>query len=87
MCGVNDFDWFNSGFDCFEIFGKMDLVKAAVVGFVLESMAMGLILVLVSPFSTAVHIVDTIYFSMIAANTIGFVLWVYLANMFKQRQK
>ncbi len=68
------------------ITGKWYLLKAAAMGFVLESMAMGLILVLVSPFSTAVHIVDTIYFSMIAANTIGFVLWVYLVNMFKQHK-
>ncbi len=69
------------------ITGKWYLLKAAAIGFVLESMAMGLILALVAPFNTAVHIVDTIYFSMIGANTIGFVLWVYLANMFKHNNQ
>ncbi len=68
------------------ISGKWYLVKAAVVGLLLESMAMALILVLV-PFGQAVGILDKIYFSMIGANTIGFVLWVYLANKFRQTQQ
>jgi LytS/YehU family sensor histidine kinase len=72
------------------ISGKWYLVKAAVVGFLLESMAMVMILVFV-PWAQASHIVETIAFSMIGANTIGFVLWVYLANKLKigqhQQQK
>jgi LytS/YehU family sensor histidine kinase len=68
------------------ISGKWYLVKAAVTGFLLESMAMGMILLLV-PSAQAFHIVDTIAFSMIGANTIGFVFWVYLANKLKIKQK
>jgi LytS/YehU family sensor histidine kinase len=64
------------------ISGKWYLVKAAVTGFLLESMAMGMILLLV-PSTQAFHIVDTIAFSMIGANTIGFIFWVYLQNKLK----
>ncbi len=64
------------------ISGKWYLVKAAVIGFLLESMAMGMILLLV-PSAQAFHIVDTIAFSMIGANTIGFIFWVYLQNKLK----
>lgn len=64
------------------ISGKWYLAKAAVTGFLLESMAMGMILLLV-PSTQAFHIVDTIAFSMIGANTIGFVFWVYLSNKLK----
>jgi LytS/YehU family sensor histidine kinase len=45
-------------------------------------MAMGMILLLV-PSTQAFHIVDTIAFSMIGANTIGFIFWVYLQNKLK----
>jgi LytS/YehU family sensor histidine kinase len=45
-------------------------------------MAMGMILLLV-PSAQAFHIVDTIAFSMIGANTMGFVFWVYLSNKLK----
>ncbi len=65
--------------------GRWYLVKAAVAGFLLESMAMAMILVLV-PSTQAFHIVETIAFSMIGANTIGFVFWVYLANKLKIKQ-
>ena len=65
-----------------KISGKWYLVKAAVTGFLLESMAMGMILLLV-PSAQAFHIVDTIAFSMIGANTIGFIFWVYLQNKLK----
>ncbi len=65
------------------ISGKWYLVKAAVLGLGLESLAMGLIVMLVP---TGSAIVDKIYFSMIGANTIGFVLWVYLANSLKKTQ-
>jgi LytS/YehU family sensor histidine kinase len=64
------------------ISGKWYLAKAAVTGFLLESMAMGMILLLV-PSAQAFHIVDTIAFSMIGANTIGFIFWVYLSNKLK----
>jgi LytS/YehU family sensor histidine kinase len=79
-----------SGLISMRISGKWYLVKAAVAGFLLESMAMAMILVFV-PWTQASHIVETIAFSMIGANTIGFVLWVYLANKLKivqpQKQK
>jgi LytS/YehU family sensor histidine kinase len=68
-----------AGFISTKISGKWYLLKAAVAGFLLESMAMAMILVFV-PWPQATHIVETIAFSMIGANTIGFVLWVYLAN-------
>ena len=67
-----------------KITGRLYLLKGAVLGFVLESAAMGLILVLV-PFSQAVGIVEKIAAPMIAANTIGLVLWLYLANKWKQQ--
>jgi len=63
------------------ISGKWYLLKAAAAGFLLETMAMALIIVLVP---TGVEIVEKIAFSMIGANTIGFTLWVYLANKFRQ---
>lgn len=79
-----------SGLISMRISGKWYLVKAAVAGFLLESMAMAMILVFV-PWTQASHIVETIAFSMIGANTIGLVLWVYLANKLKisqpQKQK
>lgn len=68
-----------SGLVSTRISGKWYLVKAAVAGFLLESMAMAMILVFI-PWTQASHIVETIAFSMIGANTVGFVLWVYLAN-------
>jgi LytS/YehU family sensor histidine kinase len=69
------------------ISGRLYLVKGAVTGFVLESAAMGLILLLVQPLSKAVSIVDQIAVPMISADTIGLVLWLYLANRLRlQRQ-
>lgn len=65
------------------ISGKWYLLKAAVIGFLLEAMAMGLIILLVP---TGIEIVEKIAFSMIGANTIGFVLWVYLVGKFRQSQ-
>lgn len=75
-----------SGLISTRLSGKWYLVKAAVAGFLLESMAMGMILVFV-PWAQATHIVETIYFSMIGANIIGFVLWVYLTNKLKINQQ
>jgi sigma-B regulation protein RsbU (phosphoserine phosphatase) len=69
-----------SGLVSTRLIGKMYLVKGVVLGVALESAAMGLILVLVSPFDTAVAIVSQIAVPMIAANTIGLVLWMYLFN-------
>jgi LytS/YehU family sensor histidine kinase len=65
--------------------GKFYLVKGAVLGVVLESAAMGLILVLV-PFNQALAIVQQIAVPMVAANTIGLVLWLYLADKWKKTQ-
>jgi len=60
--------------------GKLNLAKIAVLGLVLESGGMGAILLLVQPLGAAVNIVSQIAFPMIAANTIGLVLWAYLFN-------
>jgi LytS/YehU family sensor histidine kinase len=65
------------------ITGKFYLLKGAALGLILETAAMGLILVLV-PFSQATAIVETIAVPMIGANTIGLLLWLYLANKWKQ---
>lgn len=69
-----------------KITGKWYLLKGAALGFVLESMAMILILILV-PFTQAVAIVEKIAFPMITANTVGLVMWLYLANKLKQIEK
>jgi LytS/YehU family sensor histidine kinase len=63
-----------------KLLGKMYLLKGATLGLVLESGAMGLILLLVKPFDKAASIVSQIAVPMIAANTIGLVLWMYLFN-------
>ena len=68
-----------SGLVSTKLTGRLYLLKGAAVGFVLESFAMALILVLV-PFETAWPIVQEIAIPMISANTIGLVLWLYLFN-------
>ncbi len=65
--------------------GKLNLAKVAVLGLVLESGAMGAILLLVQPLDAAVNIVSQIAFPMIAANTIGLALWAYLFNKLDSR--
>jgi phosphoserine phosphatase RsbU/P len=75
-----------SGLVSSKIAGRLYLVKGAVLGFVLESMAMGLILMLV-PFSQALVIVGKIAVPMISANTVGLILWLYLANKLKAETK
>ncbi len=72
-----------SGFVSTKLSGKRYLLKGAVLGLVLESGAMGLILLLVQPFDNAVNIVSQIAVPMITANTIGLVLWMYLFNKCK----
>ncbi|MBE3115782.1 hypothetical protein IMZ68_01125 [Candidatus Bathyarchaeota archaeon] len=67
-----------SGFVGTKLLGKTYLLKGAVLGIGLESFAMGLILLLVQPFSKAVTIVSQIAIPMITANTIGLLLWLYL---------
>ena len=69
-----------SGLVSTRIVGKFYLLKGAALGLVLESTAMALILVLVSPFSHAVSIVEQIAVPMISADTLGLVLWLYLAK-------
>ena len=69
-----------SGVVSLKLKGKNYLLKGAVLGLVLESAAMGLILLLVQPFETAVNIVSQIAVPMIVANTVGLVLWMYLFN-------
>jgi LytS/YehU family sensor histidine kinase len=60
------------------------LLKAGLLGLVLESAAMGLILVTVQPLDAAVAILVQIAVPMIAATTIGLMLWVYLSKTEKQ---
>ena len=71
-----------SGLVSTKMLGKMYLLKGALLGIVCESFAMGLILLIVQPFETAVNIVTQIAFPMITANTIGLVLWLYLFSRF-----
>ncbi|XHH08924.1 MAG: LytS/YhcK type 5TM receptor domain-containing protein [Candidatus Bathyarchaeia archaeon] len=73
-----------SGLVWMKISGKNNLIKAALLGFSLESVAMALILVLVQPLDVAVGILSQIAVPMISATTIGLVLWVYLSNWQKQ---
>jgi len=65
---------------------KLNLAKVVVLGLVLESGAMGAILLLVQPLDAAVNIVSQIAFPMIAANTIGLALWAYLFNILDSRR-
>ncbi len=69
-----------SGLVSTKMLGKTYLLKGAILGLVMESGAMGLILLLVQPFDTAVAIVSQIALPMIIANTVGLVLWMYLFN-------
>ncbi|MGD6932902.1 MAG: LytS/YhcK type 5TM receptor domain-containing protein [Candidatus Bathyarchaeia archaeon] len=73
-----------SGLVWTRISGKACLLKAALLGLVLESAAMGLILVLVQPLDVAVGILSQIAVPMISATVIGMVLWVYLFNAQKR---
>jgi sigma-B regulation protein RsbU (phosphoserine phosphatase) len=59
--------------------GKYYLLKAAALGLVLESFAMGLVFIFV-PFETAYMTVYQVYIPMVAASTIGLVLWTYFLN-------
>jgi LytS/YehU family sensor histidine kinase len=65
----------------------MYLLKGAALGFVLESFAQGLILLLVQPFNAALNIVSQIAIPMIVANTIGLFLWMYFFNKWKMTQQ
>ncbi|MCW4028946.1 MAG: hypothetical protein NWE92_04790 [Candidatus Bathyarchaeota archaeon] len=71
-----------SGLVSMWIAGRFYLLKGALLGLVLESAAMGMILLLV-PFTQALSIVGKIAVPMIAANTIGLVLWLYLAKKWR----
>jgi LytS/YehU family sensor histidine kinase len=75
-----------SGLISTKVTGKLYLLKGAALGLGLESTAMGLILVFVQPFSQATTIVGKIAVPMITANTVGLVLWMYLADRWKQPQ-
>ena len=76
-----------SGLVSTKLEGKMYLLKGAALGFVLESIAQGLILLLVQPFDAALNIVSQIAIPMIAANTIGLFLWMYFFKKWKTAQK
>jgi sigma-B regulation protein RsbU (phosphoserine phosphatase) len=71
-----------SGLVSVKLTGKYYLLKAAAVGLILESFAMGIVFVFV-PFETAYMIVYQVYIPMIAASTIGLVLWTYFVNKLK----
>jgi LytS/YehU family sensor histidine kinase len=76
-----------SGFVSTRLMGKIYLLKGAALGFVLESFAQGLILLLVQPFDAALNIVSQIAIPMIVANTIGLFLWMYFFNKCKMAQQ
>jgi sigma-B regulation protein RsbU (phosphoserine phosphatase) len=76
-----------SGFVSTRLMGRMYLLKGAALGFVLESFAQGLILLLVQPFDAALNIVSQIAIPMIVANTIGLFLWMYFFNKWKKAQQ
>ena len=65
------------GFVSTRLMGKINVLKGAALGFVLESGALGLILLLVQPFDVAVNIVSQIAIPIVTANTIGLALWTY----------
>ncbi len=68
-----------------KLVGKRYLLKAAALGFVLESVALGLLFVL-APLDVAVSVASQVYVPMVVASTIGLVLWTYLLNKWKIRQ-
>ena len=72
-----------SGFFSLKLTDKSYLFKGAALEVILESGAMGLILVLVQPFSAALNIVEIIAVPMITANTVGLVFWLFLFNKLK----
>lgn len=71
-----------SGLVSVKLTGKYYLLKAAALGLVLESFAMGLVFLFV-PFEAAYMIVYQVYIPMVAASTIGLVLWTYFVNKLK----
>lgn len=71
-----------SGLVSVKLSGKHYLLKAAAVGLLLESFAMGLVFVFV-PFETAYMAVYQVYVPMVASSTIGLVLWTYFVNKLK----
>jgi LytS/YehU family sensor histidine kinase len=71
-----------SGLISTKLTGKYYLLKAAVTGFVLESFAMAIVFLFV-PFETAYMVVYQVYIPMVAASTIGLVLWTYFVNKLK----
>ncbi len=71
-----------AGFVSTRLAGKMYLLKAALLGFILEAFAMGMVFVLV-PFDTALSVVSQVFVPMVAASTIGLTLWTYLLNKWK----
>jgi LytS/YehU family sensor histidine kinase len=70
-----------AGFASKWLTGKAYLLKGAVLGLILESFAMALILVLTTSFAQAVTTVEQIAIPMIAADTVGLVLWLFLSKM------
>jgi len=71
-----------SGLVSTKMLGKTYLLKGLLLGFCCQIFAMGMILLLVTPFETASSIVMQITLPMVTANTIGLVLWLYLFNRF-----
>ncbi len=72
-----------SGLVTSKLAGKAYLLKAGLLGFALESGAMALILALVQPLDVAIGILEQIAIPMVAATTIGLILWIYLFNIRK----
>lgn len=71
-----------SGLVSTKLAGKLYLVKGAVLGFVLESGALGLLFVL-APFDIALRVASQVFVPMVSATTIGLVLWMYVFDKWK----
>jgi LytS/YehU family sensor histidine kinase len=72
-----------SGLVSTKVSGKNILLKAGLLGLGLESLAMALIPVFL-PWDLATQVLADAAVPMIAATTIGLMLWVYLFNTLKQ---
>ena len=75
-----------SGLVATKLTGKAYLLKTGLLGLILESGAMALILLLVQPLDVAVGILEQIAVPMVAATTVGLVLWAFLFNTQKSRR-
>jgi LytS/YehU family sensor histidine kinase len=75
-----------SGLISTKLVGKLQLAKAALAGFVLESLALGLLFVL-APFDIALRVLPEVYIPMVFSTTLGLVMWTYLTKKWPIKPK